>query len=504
MGVFFPSIFGFIFDARFRERKLKAQAKQFGMSDTWRDDKEPEKPIVNDYRPAEKREAEYRAEKRESYDPEKPTGDRHPYDDDDDYYKKLSRKEDRSHSRRHEDRGSERAARRDPPPVESEYSLKDEYKSKEEYKPRSGSERASRSHTRDDPPPARQSREKKYDDLPSPPPRKQPRDASPDILEVKEITKPHKSGRDERKERRSRSPRDRSSRRNRSPEHRSSRRRASPSPPRKRGGFKPAMREESPKHYLSRDAPFAQKKSDPNDFFNDELKKAITEGRIKMTERELLVDGPNYSHTTNGKEEMYQKCRIFVGHLPVDFLSKDDIFHIFEKYGKILAISLHKGYAFLQFKSPEMAELAATSENGRRVKGACLEVNLATISKDEARKLPREGATLPAIHRLTPQCRLFLESEHDRMYACQIERKLRALGITVDSCIWKETARRTKHDALDGHLNEMAVDPDSICAIQIGKDDIKRKTATVHIFKNDLEGLLDWNASVEHYICHGC
>ena len=34
----------------------------------------------------------------------------------------------------------------------------------------------------------------------------------------------------------------------------------------------------------------------------------------------------------------------------------------------------------------------------------------------------------------------------------------------------------------------MQTDPDSICAIQIGRDDVKNKTATVHIFKNDLEG----------------
>jgi RNA recognition motif-containing protein len=173
----------------------------------------------------------------------------------------------------------------------------------------------------------------------------------------------------------------------------------------------------------------------------------------------------------------------------VDFLSKDDIYHTFEKYGKILAISLHKGYAFMQFKNPEMAELAATSENGRRVKGACLEVNLALISKEEARKLPREGATLAPIHRFTPQCRIFLESEHERMYSSQIERKLRILGVTVDTCIWKETARKTRNSpTLDDYLLELQNDSDSICAIQISRDDVAKLTATVHIFKTELEG----------------
>ena len=57
-----------------------------------------------------------------------------------------------------------------------------------------------------------------------------------------------------------------------------------------------------------------------------------------MNESELIETGPNYSHTTNGRELEYQLCRIFVGHLPVDYLSKDDIYSIFEAYGKILAI----------------------------------------------------------------------------------------------------------------------------------------------------------------------
>ena len=35
-----------------------------------------------------------------------------------------------------------------------------------------------------------------------------------------------------------------------------------------------------------------------------------------------------------------------------------------------------------------MAKEAATAQNGRRVKNSCLEVNLATISKEEVNKTP--------------------------------------------------------------------------------------------------------------------
>ena len=73
-------------------------------------------------------------------------------------------------------------------------------------------------------------------------------------------------------------------------------------------------------------------------YFNTELKKAIADGRLKINEDDILESGPNYSHTTNGKELEYQQRRIFVGHLPVDYLSKDEIYYMFEKYGTIIAI----------------------------------------------------------------------------------------------------------------------------------------------------------------------
>ena len=73
-------------------------------------------------------------------------------------------------------------------------------------------------------------------------------------------------------------------------------------------------------------------------YFNQEIKRAIADGRLKVHEDDILETGPNYSHTTNGRELEYQQRRIFVGHLPVDFLSKDEIYFMFQSYGTIIAI----------------------------------------------------------------------------------------------------------------------------------------------------------------------
>ena len=52
--------------------------------------------------------------------------------------------------------------------------------------------------------------------------------------------------------------------------------------------------------------------------------------------KEILKCGPEYSH--DAMQYRSAECGIYVGNLLVDRLSKDDIFHIFEKYGEIEAI----------------------------------------------------------------------------------------------------------------------------------------------------------------------
>jgi len=101
--------------------------------------------------------------------------------------------------------------------------------------------------------------------------------------------------------------------------------------------------------------------------------------------------------------------------------------------------------------------------------------------------LPRGGAALKPVLRATQNCRIFIENDHQRLYACYFERFLKTLGVTVDLTVWKETVRKKK-DTLEFHLAQLQRDKDSICAICIHEDDPRRKTATVHIFKNELEG----------------
>ena len=77
-----------------------------------------------------------------------------------------------------------------------------------------------------------------------------------------------------------------------------------------------------------------------------------------------------------------------------------------------------------------------------------------TMSPENSRKLPRDGAAKKPLKlgKTTPQCRLFVESDSERYYATRIERKLRCLGVTCDTVIWKQPINRKGYAHLNKHL----------------------------------------------------
>ena len=64
-------------------------------------------------------------------------------------------------------------------------------------------------------------------------------------------------------------------------------------------------------------------------------------------------------------------CRVFVGNLNTVALKKEDVEAIFGQYGLILGISMHKGYAFVQYNNPVNARRAC-NEDGKTYAGKTL------------------------------------------------------------------------------------------------------------------------------------
>lgn len=84
---------------------------------------------------------------------------------------------------------------------------------------------------------------------------------------------------------------------------------------------------------------------------------------------------------TNSQDPQAVNSRTFVGNLNTFQCTKTDVERMFQRYGRIAGISMHKGYAFVQFTNPFDARSACMGEDGRGVFGQILDVNLVAEPK---------------------------------------------------------------------------------------------------------------------------
>ncbi|XP_023652388.2 nuclear receptor coactivator 5 isoform X1 [Paramormyrops kingsleyae] len=96
-------------------------------------------------------------------------------------------------------------------------------------------------------------------------------------------------------------------------------------------------------------------------------------------------------HTTNSNDPRDLERRIFVGNLPTTLMDRKDLEDLFSPYGKINALSMFRGYGFVQFERAEEAEAAKAGQNGRFYRGYKLDINMAAErrqSKAHSRQSP--------------------------------------------------------------------------------------------------------------------
>ncbi|GLV42570.1 uncharacterized protein CBL_03309 [Carabus blaptoides fortunei] len=84
---------------------------------------------------------------------------------------------------------------------------------------------------------------------------------------------------------------------------------------------------------------------------------------------------------TNSQDPQAVNSRVFVGNLNTFQCSKTDVERMFQRYGRLAGISMHKGYAFVQFTNPFDARSACLGENGRTILGQVLDVNMVAEPK---------------------------------------------------------------------------------------------------------------------------
>jgi len=109
---------------------------------------------------------------------------------------------------------------------------------------------------------------------------------------------------------------------------------------------------------------------------------------------------------TNSQDPQAVNSRTFVGNLNTFQCTKTDVERLFQRYGKIAGISMHKGYAFVQFTNPFDARSACMGEDARNIFGQVLDVNL--VGEPKLNQLVKKRPTLP---KTTPDWEHFYESQ---------------------------------------------------------------------------------------------
>ena len=72
---------------------------------------------------------------------------------------------------------------------------------------------------------------------------------------------------------------------------------------------------------------------------------------------------------TSSTDPQLMNARVFVGNLAADKMTRQEVEKLFQEHGKILGVSIHKSYGFVQFANDEDAKTAVQEMNGQIIHG---------------------------------------------------------------------------------------------------------------------------------------
>ena len=112
---------------------------------------------------------------------------------------------------------------------------------------------------------------------------------------------------------------------------------------------------------------------------NEDLSISRTPSR-KSTNELATEHHASTSRDTSSTDPESVRCRVFIGNLNTDKISREDLKKHFSKYGAVLGCSLHLNFGFVQFGLKDQADKAVIETHGsvlfgKRV-GMCNNTNI--------------------------------------------------------------------------------------------------------------------------------
>nr|XP_050867756.1 uncharacterized protein LOC127071942 isoform X2 [Vespula vulgaris] len=123
----------------------------------------------------------------------------------------------------------------------------------------------------------------------------------------------------------------------------------------------------------------------------EKRKKARKVAKSNLSNKAMKMS--KVGNQTNSQDPQAVNSRVFVGNLNTFQCSKTDVERMFQRYGRLAGISMHKGYAFVQFTNPFDARSACLGEDGRTVLSQILDVNMVAEPKPHQTGRKRQNVT---------------------------------------------------------------------------------------------------------------
>ena len=74
---------------------------------------------------------------------------------------------------------------------------------------------------------------------------------------------------------------------------------------------------------------------------------------------------PVRDNVTNRADPHSVRCRVFIGNLPTDKMSRQEMEDVFSHHGKVAGVSIHTHFGFVQYENERSADEAVSKENGK-------------------------------------------------------------------------------------------------------------------------------------------
>jgi len=108
---------------------------------------------------------------------------------------------------------------------------------------------------------------------------------------------------------------------------------------------------------------------------------ALTAANAAAAASKTMINLCKVGNQTSSVDPSAVNSRVFVGNLNTFQVTKTDVEKVFQRYGRIAGISMHKGYAFVQFTGPFDARSSCLGEDGRTICGQVIDVNMVSEPK---------------------------------------------------------------------------------------------------------------------------